>query len=96
MKRLPGQSPEALAARDALRAYLRAQEAAPDLYDRAVVLEELVQEFYDHTKFRAPGGAGLDGRDGPERHAVGAVRDAARAWREELRAQRRAERATRN
>ena len=92
MTERPAQSPEALAALAAVRAYLAQQEANPDAYDRAVVLEQIAQAFYDHAKFRAPGGEGLDGHDGPERRAVGIVRDAALDWTDALRDQRRADR----
>lgn len=41
--------------------------------DRAQLLHDLVQAAYDATKFTHPGGEGLDGRDGTERHEIGDV-----------------------
>ena len=40
---------------------------------RADLLDALVQAVYDHVKFEAQGGGGLDGRDGPEREALAKV-----------------------
>ena len=40
---------------------------------RAELVEEFARAMYDHSKFRAPGGEGLDGRDGPERTSLGRV-----------------------
>lgn len=73
------------AALAAVRAYLTVQESTPSVLDRANLLEDVARAFYDHAKFRAPGGEGLDGRDGPERRAIGRVVDAARDWVDEAR-----------
>lgn len=40
---------------------------------RAELIEEVAIIVRDHVKFRAPGGEGLDGRDGPERQSLGGV-----------------------
>lgn len=40
---------------------------------RAELVEEVARALYAHTKFQAPGGEGLDGRDGPERTSLGRV-----------------------
>lgn len=73
------------AALAAVRAYLTVQESNPPVLERANLLEDVVRAFYDHAKFRAPGGEGLDGRDGPECRAIGHVVDAARDWVDEAR-----------
>lgn len=44
---------------------------------RAELLDDFAQAVYDHVKFRAPEGGGLDGRDGPERDGLGIVLAAA-------------------
>lgn len=44
---------------------------------RAELLDDLVQQVYDHVKQWVPGG-GLDGRDSDERESVGHVLGAAR------------------
>jgi hypothetical protein len=41
--------------------------------ERATFLKELTYLFYDHSKFRVPGGEGMDGMDGPERRSLGKV-----------------------
>ncbi|WP_116115778.1 hypothetical protein [Austwickia chelonae] len=43
--------------------------------ERANLAYDLLGEIYDHAKFKAPGGEGDDGRDGPERRGLGAARD---------------------
>lgn len=48
---------------------------------RAAILEDLTQTVYDHVKFHAPEGGGLDGRSGPERQALAAVLDAVKDHR---------------
>lgn len=40
---------------------------------RAELVDDFVQAVYDHVKFRAPEGGGLDGRDGPERDGLGDI-----------------------
>lgn len=45
---------------------------------RAQLLEALSLAIYDHVKFHAPEGGGLDGHDGPERRSLGLVVDRAR------------------
>ncbi len=55
---------------EAVRAELRALSTPQE---RADYLKQLAYLFYDHTKFRALGGEGGDGRDGPERRSVGLV-----------------------
>lgn len=41
--------------------------------ERAALVEEVTRTLYDWSKFQAPGGEGLDGRDGPERTSLGRV-----------------------
>jgi hypothetical protein len=41
--------------------------------ERATYLKELIYLFYDHSKFRVPGGEGWDGMGGPERRSLGTV-----------------------
>lgn len=55
-------------------------DALPDStpQQRAQLLEEISFAVYDHVKFHAPEGEGLDGRDGPERRSLGLVVDRAR------------------
>lgn len=49
--------------------------------ERARVLLDIARIFYDFTKFAAPGGVGLDGRDGPERTGIGEIVESAdRHW----------------
>lgn len=51
------------------------QDTTPD--QRALFVEELNRAIYDHIKYHAPGGEGLDGRDSPERRSMGSVLDRA-------------------
>ena len=56
----------------AVVAVREALEGSTDL-TRAELVEEIMRQVYDWTKFREPGGEGLDGRDGPERRSLGGV-----------------------
>lgn len=40
---------------------------------RAELIEEVARIVQGHAKFKAPGGEGLDGRDGAERRSLGRV-----------------------
>lgn len=51
-----------------------------DRRGRAQLVLEMNRAVYDWVKFREPEGAGMDGRDGPERDALAAVGDAAEQW----------------
>lgn len=42
---------------------------------RAELMEEVAIIVREHVKMRAPGGEGMDGRDGPERQSLGGVVD---------------------
>lgn len=55
--------------------------------ERAELLDELARTVYDHVKFRAPEGGGIDLRDGPEREALADVVNATSAHADDLRAQ---------
>lgn len=68
-------------------------------HERAMLVYRVTERTYRHVKECAPEGGGLDGRDGPERLALGKLCDLARvneqeallAHREELRADVRAD-----
>lgn len=59
----------------AVRSYL--QGAGTDPAGRARLLLDITCAFYDFTKFSAPGGEGMDRRDGPERYRVSGIMVAA-------------------
>lgn len=71
------QAPDIPAQWNELARQARTLAARSTEMDTAAGLREVVFEVYSSTKFDRPGGAGLDGADGPEREGVGQVRDAA-------------------
>ncbi len=65
-------------AEHAARALDQVRAALPDSTpeQRAQLLEDITRAVYDQVKFKAAGGEGLDGRDGPERRSLAQVVDA--------------------
>lgn len=64
---------------------LREELADSTAVDRAEAIQELARTIYDHVKFYAPEGGGLEGADGPERDALGIIVDEATSYRDDLR-----------
>lgn len=71
---------------DDVRAALQAALDGSDVDDRAQLLELTNRMVMDHVKFRAPGGEGLDGADGPERRGLNPVLNAVLKYVDEHRA----------
>ncbi|MGP5700888.1 hypothetical protein ACTXPA_18475 [Glutamicibacter arilaitensis] len=65
---------------------LRGELASLTPSERADLLQETVNTFYDGAKFDYPGGEGLDGKDGPERRGIGEVLNAAVDYADDARA----------
>ena len=72
------------AALQAIKAALQDSSEA----ERAEFLAHAIRVFYDWTKFQAPGGEGLDGRDGRERNAIGKLWADADNYRHEVQSRR--------
>lgn len=71
---------------DNLRAAMQAALDDSDVDDRAKLLELTNRMIMDQVKFRAPGGEGLDGADGPERRGLNPVLNAVLEYVDEHRA----------
>lgn len=59
---------------------LRTEIAPLTILQRAELLQDLVNAFYEGSKFDYPGGEGLNGKNGPEREGIGEILNAATAY----------------
>lgn len=73
-----------IASTAAQQAFLTELNLAPNAASRAQILYDIIRVAYDRTKFVEAEDEGLDGRDGPERQALGEVVDAALAAIDDL------------